>query len=493
MTQSKALSTRDTPQGKALSDHHPRGPSSSVLLAKFDLRYCLAMSPTAATPRWKLIADGMERLLAGPTPHQLATAASLSVTLPANLPAPVATTVLHWHITDPDLRDSSTSEIPFGLVELENSLGLSPTEQFITDSRAELNAWFAARFMLKTLEGLRSLQPVPGDVVHQMFRSAGDDRIVSSIGRDGRVHFKGRPSGRAWPNNLTMVARVGSSTYAAVARATANARLNAVTSTTTNLQNFDGLNGWALGSVIPSPQAIRALEDLLESGEMREEKYQQTITAHPELLGALVIGNWRTYVIPKPRLGGEYVPDYLVLGINSHGPNWVLVEIESPRHQITNQDGSLSTPTRHAVGQINDWREWLLNEVSYVQGQGYVGLTTRSHGVVIIGRDDPSPTHANSRVRTEWENRIAVHSWDWLLRSAKNFSQNNLQVTDIAVDVERDLNADALGTSGSSLDILEAMRPTAMTITLDEDDSDSFGFDALFDESSDELEIPDSL
>lgn len=458
-----------------------------------DLRYCLAMSPAAASPGWKTIADGMERLLQGPTTHQLETAASLSVILPASLPAPVATVVLHWHITDPGLRGSSTFDVPFGLIELEASLGLSPTEELITNSRAELSAWFAARYMLKTLRGLRSLQPVPGDVVHQRFRPVGEDRVVSSIGNDGRVHFKGRPSGRAWPNNLTMVARVGSSGHPAAARASANNQLNRSTSTTTNLQNFDGLNGWALKSVIPSPQAIRALEDLLESGEMREEKYQQTITAHPELLGALVIGNWRTYVIPKPRLGGEYVPDYLVLGINSHGPNWVLVEIESPRHQITNQNGSLSTPTRHAVGQINDWREWLLNEVSYVQSQGYVGLTTRSHGVVIIGRDDPSPTHANSRVRTEWENRIAVHSWDWLLRSAKNFSQNNLQVTDIAVDVERDLNADALGTSGSSPDILEAMRPTAMILTLDEDDSDPFGLDALVDESADELEIPDSL
>ena len=421
------------------------------------------------TQRWKVIADEFERQLRGPTAHQLATAASLSVTLPVDLPAPVAMAILNWHITDPDLRDSSTTEVPGSLNQLEASLGLRPTVGLLTDSRAELNAWFAARFMLKTLRGLQSLQPVPGDVVHQRFRADGDDHVVSSIGNDGRVHFKGRSSGRAWPNNLTMVARVGSSGYADAARAAANARLNAVTSTTTNLQNFASLDEWALESVVPSAQAIRALEELLESGEMREEKYQQTITTHPELLGALVIGNWRTYVIPKPRLGSEYVPDYLVLGINSHGPNWVLVEIESPRHQITNRDDSLSTPTRHAVGQINDWREWLLDNVTYVQGQGYVGLTSRSHGVVVTGRDEPLPTRARSRVRTEWENRIAVHSWDWLLRSARNFGVNNLQVSDVAVDVERDLNSDLLSDTGSSPEILETTRPTSQTVVLDDD------------------------
>ena len=73
---------------------------------------------------------------------------------------------------------------------------------------------------------------------------------------------------------------------------------------------------------------------MLESGEKREEPLQKVLTQYPELLASTVVGGWKTFVIPKPRLGSEYVPDFLVLGINSVGPQWVTIEIEGARHKI---------------------------------------------------------------------------------------------------------------------------------------------------------------
>lgn len=322
------------------------------------------MSP-AAKPRWRIVADELRRQLKGPTDHQRETARRLQVTLPHGTPAAVARVVLHWHVTDPSLRDESTHEVSLTLSDLEEKLELPLTRMLITNSRDELSAWILSRYMLQTERGLRELKPVPGDVVHQRFRADGDNRVISSIGENGRVHFTGRHSGRAWPNHLTAIARVGSAGYVAAKAAAENRRLNDQISTTTNLDSFAPLEQYKLESSMPSPEAVRRLEDLLESGEASEESFQRVITAHPALLGALVVGNWGTYVIPKPRLGAEFIPDYLVLGINSNGPSWVLVEIERPTHNISLQTGQHSGETRHAISQIVDWREWLIDHVAY--------------------------------------------------------------------------------------------------------------------------------
>lgn len=89
-----------------------------------------------------------------------------------------------------------------------------------------------------------------------------------------------------------------------------------------------------------------------------------------------MVGGWKTFVIPKQKLGAEHVTDFLVLGINSAGPQWVTVEIEASRHRIVIKDGSLSRPTRHAIKQIQDWRNWLTSNVAYAHMElALYGLT----------------------------------------------------------------------------------------------------------------------
>ncbi|GLK17323.1 hypothetical protein GCM10017602_18050 [Herbiconiux flava] len=148
----------------------------------------------------------------------------------------------------------------------------------------------------------------------------------------------------------------------------------------------------------------------------------------------MVIGNWKTFVIPQPRLGAELVPDFLVLGFNSLGPQWVTVEIEAARHKILNRHGRLSGPSNHAVQQIQDWREWLTDHIAYAQTEHHLhGLTNRAPGLVIIGRDSPSSQRQAARAQSEEDARIAVHSWDWLLRNAQARIQNPLAPSQFAL------------------------------------------------------------
>ena len=70
--------------------------------------------------------------------------------------------------------------------------------------------------------------------------------------------------------------------------------------------------------------------------------------------------------------------------------------------------------------QVQDWREWLTDNVKYAQDElGYYGLTNRAPGLVVIGRSDPTTERQRSRSQSG-DAGIKIHSWDWLLRSALN-------------------------------------------------------------------------
>lgn len=385
-------------------------------------------------PCWQVVADQLDKDAVAPTSEQVRVATAIGVTLPSNIPAPVAAVVLRDQLSDVLFaRVGGTGwEIPDALTELEDELRVSAHAHLVTGTREEVSAWFAARYMIKTARGLRAVEPQPGDVVVSQGWS-NEKRVISSIGADGRVYMKGQPPRKGWPNHLEVVARVGQLGHSTAVQAVEAALLNGAKYTSTNFAKLDELNEYALGTHVPSLEAVRALEELLESGEPREEPFQALVTRCPALLSASVVGGWKTFVIPKQRLGAEYVPDFLVLGISSIGPQWVLVELEAPRHKIRNKDGGISGPTRQGVKQIRDWREWLTTHVAYAQsGLHLYGLTSHASGLVIIGRDDPTVERDQSRAQSAEEARIVIHSWDWLLRQARNLAVSGVDVSEFA-------------------------------------------------------------
>lgn len=363
----------------------------------------------------------------------MATASALGLTLPMNVPATVAAVVLRAHLAEVLMEDIGPErEIPDALSALEAELGVREAARLVIGSDAEVSAWFAARYMSMAAGGLASVRPELGDVVTSQ-AWPGEKRVISSIGDDGRVYMKGHPPRKAWPNHLQVVARAGEPTYGREIAAIEASLLNGASYKRMNLDRLDALQSYKLPVYVPTPEAVRALEELLEGGEQREEPFQSLLTEHPSLLAATVVGASGTYVIPKQRLGAEHVPDFLVLGVNSLGPQWLLVEIEAARHQIVNKDGTLSTATRHALKQIQDWGEWLTTNIAYAHSQLHLhGLTNQAPGLVVIGRDEPTTERQPSRARAEETARTTIHSWDWLLRSARNLSDSPIAFSGLA-------------------------------------------------------------
>lgn len=392
--------------------------------------------------RWEEVAQRLESLASSPTDEQLRVAMALGITLDADLPAPVAAVVLRSHL-EAALMESvgRDSEIPETLGMLEDQLGITDRAELRTGSSAEVSAWFASRYMLLTARGLRDLRPLVGDVVTR--GDSPERMVISSIADNGRVYMKGGRGKFAWPNHLTVVARDGESEdhAAFVAEVDANIR-NSRASYLPNSPRLDPLDEYRVKPIVPTTEAVRELEDLLESGERLEGPFQELLERQPQFLASLVVGNWATYVIPQQRLGSGYVTDFLVLGVNSLGPQWLAVEIEAPRHQLLRADGDLRQSVNHAVGQIQNWRQWLTENVAEAQDNFHLyGIQSQIRGLVIIGRGEPSLDRQSSRAIVGEQQAIDVHTWDWLLRQARHLLADGRRSAAIAMNATMKISA----------------------------------------------------
>ena len=176
------------------------------------------------------------------------------------------------------------------------------------------------------------------------------------------------------------------------------------------------------------------LQDLLDQ-DPQEADVHKFLEGHPEYLVQVLGGGHGRYQLSKKRLGSEFVPDFLVAEMSSIGIEWHAVEIESPRTTVCRQDGLATSGLNHAIGQIRDWRQWLMNNLDYARrpaeqnGLGLVGIDPRLSGLVVIGRRQQYPSRYNEFRRQMIDReRIVIHSFDWLVDVARGSRSGSLTI-----------------------------------------------------------------
>ena len=175
-----------------------------------------------------------------------------------------------------------------------------------------------------------------------------------------------------------------------------------------------------------SPEEAEALSDVLDSNP-KEPEMQKLLEENPKYLIQALGGGHGRYQFPQKKLGSEYIPDFLIAEMSSIGIEWHAVEIESPRTKAHRQDGLQTSELTHAIGQINDWRNWLRDNLDYARrprnqnGLGLIGIDDRVSGLILIGRRGEFPEKFN-QFRRDLRDRqqILVHSYDWLLDVARS-------------------------------------------------------------------------
>ena len=168
-----------------------------------------------------------------------------------------------------------------------------------------------------------------------------------------------------------------------------------------------------------------AFDATLTSAE-DESAMQGFIEANPTMLVQhLVVGNG-AWVIPRKRLGSEYVTDFLIVERDSFGFNWYAVELEHPKARIFTKKGDPSFVITHALRQSADWRIWLAHNRDYASrprnhaGLGLLDIDPQLSGLILIGRDSETDAQTSALRRSlTHDHRVSIQSYDWLLRLAQ--------------------------------------------------------------------------
>ncbi len=166
---------------------------------------------------------------------------------------------------------------------------------------------------------------------------------------------------------------------------------------------------------------LKALDDAVREATT-ERDLQAHFERYPQHLICQLGGGHGRWVIPQQKLGSEHVTDFMIADKHSFGREWFAVELESPKAKMFTRAGNPTKELTHAIRQIQDWRSWLTKNADYAsrgqdqKGLGLEGIHPELSGYIFIGRRSDTSSGTNElRRRILIENRIEVHSYDWLV------------------------------------------------------------------------------
>ncbi len=296
-----------------------------------------------------------------------------------------------------------------------------------TDEEAE--AWIAYLRLVRRRESLAELALSEGDTVRT---KDGHVAEVSSIGQDGRVFFRGGRGFGTWPDLISVVARRDEhSDSATEARRQARnlAALRAGRAEWSMARSRD-LSEFVTNNAV-SQDDIEELEVIITTAE-EERPIQRFLEENPHLLTALLRGSER-YCIPQKRLGGEYVPDFIIGDVDSLGFRWVLIELETPKSGVYLKDGTqFDEKPRKGIAQVIQWRNWLSTNIAYARqrraenGLGLFDIREKSDALVLVGRRSEMPETTDAqRIEHRQSSQIQIHTYDWLLETLRGIIRHN--------------------------------------------------------------------
>jgi Domain of unknown function (DUF4263) len=358
----------------------------------------------------------MAQKMTGPQ-HALAKLAKIKIS--RNTPKLVAAALLRVALRE-DLELHPRLEGNTLYEESVAELGEKDFDFSDSSTQEERSARRAHAYILGRIAAHKKLRLIRGDVVLLADEKPAE---VSSIGKDGRVYFKGGEGFGAWPDRIKKVIRRDDASSGAkrLRVAAENEASKRSKKRAWSQARATELEKWFVSNSIQEAQ-VQAFENVIDDA-VDERPIQKFIAQNPEILTSLVGGNER-YCIPLKRLGERFVPDFVLGGVDSLGVRWHFVELETPRSGIYIGKGDgLDKFARKGSDQITAWRKWVADNLSRARdrrsdgGLGLFDIEGHAPGYVFVGRRDRMPNPVSESIRLEQRNRnnTEIHNYDWLL------------------------------------------------------------------------------
>lgn len=172
--------------------------------------------------------------------------------------------------------------------------------------------------------------------------------------------------------------------------------------------------------------AVQAGEDLKEYLSLLdsccdEHKLQRFLADRSYFFSRLLRLNGQSPLYSKVQLGDQYETDFACFDSGSSGPEWYLIEIESPAAKIFTKSGQPSARLSHAMQQVRDWLSWVHDNLGFARK--LMPHIDYPLGYIFIGRRTVLGESERKRLkRLNFDNRLSfrVHTLDWFADSARD-------------------------------------------------------------------------
>lgn len=207
--------------------------------------------------------------------------------------------------------------------------------------------------------------------------------------------------------------------------------------------NHIELNDWKSSGKMN--ELTKAFEVLIHDSNTKERDILNFINHKPAyyIIGSLLtykdFGHHDTYIFPEFSIGNKkYFADYLIVGKNSGGYEFLFVELEAPNKSTTIKSGHEGLATRMGLNQIFDWKYEIESNFDLITNEfkKHCNSTkelpeefkkydsTRMHYIVITGLKDDykGVTYRNRRLKKK-EQGIDMYHYDNLIDWSKSLEQ----------------------------------------------------------------------
>jgi hypothetical protein len=180
----------------------------------------------------------------------------------------------------------------------------------------------------------------------------------------------------------------------------------------------DRLECWNESKVATRRETAKEIIDEFDSvlSDSRDEKpLQLFLASNPSLLSSLSPPGGSYWCLDRPRLGSEFIPDFLLASSTSVGIQWSMIELESPLEKVLTKGGVPAKKAAEGLKQIRDWRIWLRDNVNYARDQlGLKDIDAECQSYLIIGRRASLDPKQAKLYRELSDNKTVVMSYDRL-------------------------------------------------------------------------------
>lgn len=186
-------------------------------------------------------------------------------------------------------------------------------------------------------------------------------------------------------------------------------------------------------------QYISELKAIIDNKTTTEREILNLISGNKCFIAASILKNFTLfghhdrYIFKEFELPPHYICDYLIVGKNSDGYHFLLIEFENIYNNITIADGDFGTTIRKGLNQIDDWKIWIdrnfhtfssnlkrfKNKSQTLPDEFNDYDSTRFFYCVVAGRREDYKDKTYRKIRELYKQNIILTHYDKLFEEAK--------------------------------------------------------------------------